>query len=54
MEPFFGTSPVLNISSGRILTKAFSSNAPKELNAWFANIFLSAKNKIRGNRLPSP
>jgi hypothetical protein len=41
------------ISFGLILTKASSGNAEKALKAWSAKIFLSAKNKIRGLRLPS-
>ena len=51
--PFVGTFPFLLISFGLILTKASSGNAEKALKAWLAKIFLSAKNKIRGLRLPS-
>jgi hypothetical protein len=53
MLPFVGTLPFLLISFGLILTKASSGNAEKALKAWSAKIFLSAKNKIRGLRLPS-
>jgi hypothetical protein len=51
--PFVGTVPFLLISFGLILTKASSAKAEKALNAWLAKIFLSAKNKILGLRLPS-
>jgi hypothetical protein len=51
--PFVSTLPFLFISFGLILTKASSENAEKELKAWLAKMFQSAKNKIRGLRLPS-
>jgi hypothetical protein len=51
--PFVGTRPFFFTSFGFILTKASSGNAEKALKAWSAKIFLSAKNKIRGLRLPS-
>ena len=51
--PFVGTFPFLLISEGLIRTKASSSKAPKALKAWSAKIFLSARNKILGLRIPS-
>jgi len=53
MLPFVGTLPFLLIPFELILTKASSENAEKALKAWSAKMFLSAKNKIRGLRLPS-
>ena len=52
-DPLVGTCPVSLTSLGVILTKAFSSKALNELKAWLANIFLSAKNSIRGALFPS-
>ena len=53
MLPLVGTLPFLLISFGLIRTRASSGNAEKALNAWLAKMFLSAKNKMRGLRLPS-
>ena len=51
--PLVGTDPVALISPGLILTNAFSSNAPNELNAWLAKTFLSAKKIILRDLWPS-
>ena len=48
MLPLVGTFPLFFISLGFIRTKASSGNAENELQAWSANMFLSAKNRILG------
>lgn len=53
MLPLVGTLPLLRISSGLILTSASSGKALKLLKAWFARMFLSARNRMRGLREPS-
>ena len=54
MLPFFGTLPFLRMSSGAMRTSASSGNAEKELNAWSARMFRSARNKMRGLRVGIP
>ena len=51
--PFLGTLPFFLMSEGLILTRASSSKAPKELNAWSAKMFLSARKRILGLLKPS-
>src|SRR5574343_1369709 len=52
--PFLGTLPLLRISAGSIRTSASSGNAENELKAWSANVFRSAKKRMRGRRTGSP
>src|SRR5450759_3803408 len=51
--PLIGTLPFLLISFGLIRIRASSGKAENALKAWFAKMFLSARNNILGLLKPS-